>query len=279
MDDTAYRGPARLHVAVARELIRRITSGALLPGALLPTETELCQEFRVSRSVIRETMRILAEKGLVDVRQGKGTFVAPVDRWDQLDLVILEERIRTGRIGDVIEDLLEVRRLVEVQTVGLAALRADVADITRLRGLVSEMYRCIEDPGGYSQLDNAFHEAIGLAAKNDMLARLTTPIYLILRAGRSATNHAIGDRHTSQQGHEAIVGAIAQHDPEQAQRAMADHIALFEHDIRLALVDQSPKDRLPGPRLSPASPESKLPPATPFSPKSIWEPSDLRRGE
>lgn len=241
MDDLRLRGRTRLHVLVTRELIRRLASGAIAPGTLLPTETELCQEFQVSRSVIRETMRVLVEKGLVDVRQGKGTFVAPLDRWDHLDPMILEERLRAGRVSDVVEELLEVRRLVEVQMAGLAALRADSDDIRRLTDLVKEMSRCLDDPERYSQLDNLFHEAIGATSKNAMLARMTAPLYHLLRVGRRLTNRLVTDHAASQAGHQAIATAIAQHDREAAQKAMADHIALFEHDIRHSLVEQLPK--------------------------------------
>src|SRR5579884_3590911 len=222
VDDLRSRGRMRLHVLVTRELIRRIASGVLAPGTLLPTETELCQEFHVSRSVIRETMRVLVEKGLVDVRQGKGTFVAPMDHWDHLDPMILEERLRAGRISDVVEEMLEVRRLVEVQMAGLAALRADPDDIQRLTDLVREMSRCLDDPERYSQLDNLFHETIGAASKNAMLARMTAPVYHLLRVGRRLTNRLVTDHGASQVGHHAIATAIAQHDREAAQKAMAD---------------------------------------------------------
>ena len=70
---------ARLHQLVVRDLIERIGGGELAPGALLPTEPELCQLFEVSRSVVRDAVRVLAEKGLVDVRPGRGTTVRPVD--------------------------------------------------------------------------------------------------------------------------------------------------------------------------------------------------------
>ncbi len=241
MDDLRSHGRMRLHVLVTRELIRRIASGAMAPGTLLPTEAELCHEFKVSRAVIRETMRVLVEKGLVDVRQGKGTFVAPMDRWDHLDPMILEERLRAGCVSTAVEEMLEVRRLVEVQMAGLAALRADPDDIQRLTDLVREMSRCLDDPERYSQLDNLFHETIGAASKNAMLARMTAPVYHLLRVGRRLTNRLVTDHGASQVGHHAIAAAIAQHDREAAQKAMADHIALFEHDIRHSLVEQLPK--------------------------------------
>src|SRR5438093_12213297 len=104
---------ARLHQLVVRDLIERIGGGELAPGALLPTEPELCQLFEVSRSVVRDAVRVLAEKGLVDVRPGRGTTVRPVDDWDLLDPVVLDACLRSGRFELILDEVPELRTVVE----------------------------------------------------------------------------------------------------------------------------------------------------------------------
>src|SRR5690348_2110039 len=83
------RRPANLARAVTAELVDRIVRGVHSPGAPLPTEPELCDTFSVSRSVVREAVKILEEKGLVQVRQGSGTVVTPPTRWNMLDELVL----------------------------------------------------------------------------------------------------------------------------------------------------------------------------------------------
>src|SRR5574341_1750682 len=93
----------------------RIVKGEFLPGANLPTEYEIAEEFGVSRIVIREATRLLNSKGIVDSRQGRGTFVTPVASWNQLDPQILMALLKAGRLGDLAQDLVEVRKMLEVE--------------------------------------------------------------------------------------------------------------------------------------------------------------------
>ncbi|HEV8636407.1 MAG TPA: FadR/GntR family transcriptional regulator [Chloroflexota bacterium] len=226
---------ARLHQLVVRDLIERIGGGELAPGALLPTEPELCQLFEVSRSVVRDAVRVLAEKGLVDVRPGRGTTVTPVDHWDLLDPVVLDACLRSGRFELILDEVLELRTVVEVQVAGLAARKATPEELTELERLVAELAASVDDPERYSELDSAFHEALAAAVNNSLLLRVARPVFRILRAGRGMTNLLGLDLRPSQWGHEAIFAAVARRDPEGARRAMGEHIALFEESLRRGL--------------------------------------------
>jgi len=121
-------------------MVRLIVSGTLSAGAALPTESELADYFRVSRTVIREAVRLLASKGLVDVKHGRGMWVLPSSRWDKLSPLVLFERLQVrGDNQALFNELLEVRRLVEVEAAGLAAARRTSADLPALQAAVAGM--------------------------------------------------------------------------------------------------------------------------------------------
>jgi hypothetical protein len=117
------RRPARLGTAVTDALVERIVSGDLGPGTLLPTEPRLCEAFSVSRTVIREAVKILEQKGLVRIKQGQGTTVAKPDEWNLLDPVVLEASVRHDKDLRILDDLVEVRRVLESDMAGQAAER------------------------------------------------------------------------------------------------------------------------------------------------------------
>ena len=122
-DDLAAR-PARLSEVVIGLLVDRIVSGEHPVGGLIPREPELCAAFGVSRTVIREALKVLEEKGLVRVRRGFGTVVNDEDEWNLLDLQVLSAVVRHDRELEVLADLIEVR--VALETV--MAARAAPAD-------------------------------------------------------------------------------------------------------------------------------------------------------
>src|SRR5581483_10000267 len=115
MAESSNIAPRRLHEQVLTALIERIVGGEFAPGAGLPSEAEMCETYGVSRSSVREALRVLAEKGLIEVRHGLGTRVNPPDRWDFLDALVLNARRRVGGMAAVIRDLLEAVRIVECE--------------------------------------------------------------------------------------------------------------------------------------------------------------------
>ena len=230
------RSPGRrLHHFVVGDLINQIGSGALEPGDVLPTETELCENFQVSRSVVRDAVRVLVEKGLVDVRAGRGTTVRPLEQWNLIDPLVLQACVYGGRFVSILDEVLELRTVLEVQIADLAARKATTGEIAELGRIVSELAASVDDPVRFSELDNHFHESLAATVKNSLLSRVAEPVFNLLRAGRQVTNSRGQNLHASQRGHEAIFEAIARRDPDGAQRAMASHIALFEESTRDAL--------------------------------------------
>src|SRR5262245_21534414 len=95
----------RLHESVVRQLLRQIVGGAIARGTALPTEPVLAQLFGVSRTVVREAVRVLVAKRLVAVKQGSGMWVEAPDRWDQLDPLVIFEQVRSGRDPRLLDEL------------------------------------------------------------------------------------------------------------------------------------------------------------------------------
>jgi GntR family transcriptional repressor for pyruvate dehydrogenase complex len=235
---TSYRSAngRRLHERVVQQLARRIVRGELRPGAGLPPEAELAQQFAVSRTVIREAARILVAKGLVSVKHGRGMTVQGPDRWDYLDPLVLFERVRSGGGDDLLNELLEVRRLLEGEAAALAAQRRTEADLTALRAKLAEMDAALADPDRFTRVDIEFHDVILAAAQNRLLREALRPVAGVLAVGRALTSRELpGAPERSQQGHGEIVAAIAAADPDVARLSMRRHILQFEANIRSVL--------------------------------------------
>src|ERR1700736_1404501 len=141
--------PRRLHAHVVDALVPMIAGGELAPGRGLPPEPDMSARFGVSRSVVREALRVLGEKGLVEVRHGSGTRVTTPDRWDPLDPAVLAALPASGPSAVVLRDLLEARTIVECEVAALAAERADAAENAALEDALAIMRGSLDDPPRY----------------------------------------------------------------------------------------------------------------------------------
>ncbi|MCX6018413.1 MAG: FadR/GntR family transcriptional regulator [Chloroflexi bacterium] len=222
----------RLPEQVADSLCEEIFSGALPPESTLPTEPELCVRFGVSRTVVREAVRLLVSKGLVEVRHGSGMRVRPQAMWDLLDPQVLFGRLQHERNFDLLAEILEVRRIIEIEVAGLAARRRTDEDLVQLRALLVAMQAALHDADAYTALDYEFHEMLLRAACNRLLIEILRPVAEVLRAARCITNRRARSLTASQRGHIKLVNAIAAKDVDAARDAMQRHIVQFEQDIR-----------------------------------------------
>jgi GntR family transcriptional regulator, transcriptional repressor for pyruvate dehydrogenase complex len=223
--------PRRLHVHVVDALVPMIASGELAPGSLLPTEPEMSARFGVSRSVVREALRVLGEKGLIDVRHGSGTRVTAPDRWDPLDPLILGALRGRGPSASVLHDLLEARTIIECEVAALAAERADRHERDALNAAVEIMRASLADPPRFVEGDSAFHLTLLHAARNRVLERMTQPMHELLKYAQALTDAIPGVLTRALADHEAIADAVMRRDPAAARNAMRDHLAQTQRDI------------------------------------------------
>jgi DNA-binding FadR family transcriptional regulator len=234
--------PARRADAIVAAIGADIVAGRLSEGEALPTELRLAERFGVSRTVVREAMARLARVGLVRIRQGAGTVVLDRANWRELDRELLHIRAANGLIGDKARDLLEVRRVIEVEVAGFAALRRGPEHLDRLQRLIDQMEACAADPNAYIDADVAFHGALLDAGDNELLREMMRPVNQLRRIGSllTATRDDDGARfRMAMDGHRAIFAAIAAADPAASRAAMAAHVAQFEDDLMDAMVSIS----------------------------------------
>jgi DNA-binding FadR family transcriptional regulator len=221
----------RLHAHVVDALVPMIASGELAPGSLLPTEPEMSARFGVSRSVVREALRVLGEKGLIEVRHGSGTRVTTPERWDALDPSILGALRGRGSSAAVLHDLLEARAIVECEVAALAAERATQAERDALDAALRIMREALDDPARFVIGDSSFHLTLLRAARNRVLERMTQPMHELLQYAQALTDAIPGVLARALGEHEAIAAAVMRRDPDAARNAMREHLQQTQRDI------------------------------------------------
>jgi GntR family transcriptional regulator, transcriptional repressor for pyruvate dehydrogenase complex len=223
------RREPRLSDRVAGLLLETIVAHDLQPGDRLPSERELGEQFGVSRTVIREAVRALAAKGLIEARSGSGLRVAAVDASAVSESMSLYLRGGTVEYPKV----HEVRRLLEVEIAGLAAERATEAALKRMRKLCEQMEAALGDVERAARLDLAFHRAIATATRNELYLLLLDSIGEALLEIRR-NNLQTGAAPETVRAHRQIVDRIAAKDAAGARRAMAEHLDQVEKHWRKA---------------------------------------------
>jgi DNA-binding FadR family transcriptional regulator len=219
------RRPANLANAVTAELVERIVSGVHPSGSSLPPEPALCETFSVSRTVVREAVKMLQQKGLVQVRQGSGTTVTPPLMWNMLDQHVLAASIAEDDGLAVLDDLVVTRRLLESDMAHVAARVATDDVVAGLCEIVDRMDRLVDDHLAYADQDRAFHDLIMRTSGN----RIARAVVRALESQVINTARYMGQPQrnlcvASNQGHRRIYERIAAHDHQGAAEAMFTHI-------------------------------------------------------
>jgi len=230
----------RLYEEVVGQLHQLIDDGKLKAGDRLPSERELAETFRVSRSSVREAIKTLENEGMVMSRPGSGTFITAVN----VEAIIPPLASLLSRGKDALIDLFEMRCLVEPSIAALAAERATPADILRLKEIYTQQEQQINRDISAVDSDAAFHLTIGRATHNAALQRLVASIVEILKPIREKSLQTPGRAHKSLASHREILVAIERHDPELARQAMQRHIQAVEQNV-LAPTPQTRRQRLP----------------------------------
>jgi DNA-binding FadR family transcriptional regulator len=217
--------PARLGTAVVDVLVDRIVAGELEPGTLLPTEPRLSEVFSVSRTVIREAVKNLEQKGLVRARQGQGTRVALPDDWNLLDPMVLEASVRHDKDLRILDDLVEVRRVLEAEMAREAAVRSTSEDREDMRRLLGQLAADAVTPDRHMLTDLEFHDAIMRASGNRLGRAVVRAIHTEARTSDRYNGYPVrADCEASDVGHAQIYDRIVEGDPEGAAAAMSEHI-------------------------------------------------------
>ena len=221
-----------LHREVVDVLGQRIVRGDYRPGEALPNEAELGVTLEVSRTVVREAVKVLASKGLLSSRPRTGTRVLERASWNLIDADVLGWQVEVASDLGLFLDLSEVRSIIEPQAAGLAARRRSDAEAERLTELLEELDRAADDTDRYIAADLELHGAILQATHNELLGRMTGTIRVALAASRRISVRVPGGPRGAMPLHRDVVAAIWNKDPNAAREAMNDLISGTARDIR-----------------------------------------------
>jgi GntR family transcriptional repressor for pyruvate dehydrogenase complex len=218
---------SRLYEQIVQQIEDSVLKGDLKAGEQLPAERDLAGQFGVSRTAVREALKTLREKGLVEAYAGRGTFVTTDDASRSMRNS-LGRIIRTGSSEGAVQ-LVEVREILEPGIAALAAQRADEDGRTAMREAIMVM-DAAPDAEGFIEGDLDFHLALAEAAGNPLILTLIDSIVVLLREQRMRTYYIEGGPERGQYHHKRILEAIERSDPQGARDAMCAHLRQVRED-------------------------------------------------
>jgi len=223
MNDTSNNQDSNklpLYEQIAEIIEKRITSEEYENGCRLPSEQQLCEELGVSRTILREALKLLKERGLIDTRTGSGAYVTRPEAHNISDVV--SRIISIDRINYV--DVFDVRTILEVESAALAAAHASPEQLEEMNTLLKDLTVPTLSNEERAKKDFDYHFLIAKASGNPLLALLVEAMGGICRNTIEKTNLILGSVDDSNTRHGNIFAAIVSHDPDAARLAARDHL-------------------------------------------------------
>lgn len=215
---TPIRPKERLYQEIVEQIQQQIVSGQLKPGDQIPAERELADQFGVSRTAVREAIKSLTEKGLIEVFVGRGTFVthfSPDRLVESMTLLLRNERDRT-------ESIVEARNALDVPIARLAARHHTPDAVDRLRVVLERMERDGSAPDALVEADEEFHAELARATGNPVLSVLSRTLTLLMRNDRARLAERPADAEPVINGYRRLVDAIENGDEQRAAEVMGE---------------------------------------------------------
>lgn len=214
----------RLHEDIVQQFHALIRQGKLKHGDRLPSERDLAERFRVSRSSVREAIRSLELQGLVVSRRGAGTFI----NTENLDSVVALVASALSTDDEDLTDIFEMRHLLEPSLAALAAQRSTTEEVEHMRQILEEQRRQIEAGETGVESDTAFHFALASATHNAAVIKVVSAVEDILQKSRDQSLQEPGRPQRSLASHRQILDMIEARNVTGAQRAMEHHLTAVE---------------------------------------------------
>jgi GntR family transcriptional repressor for pyruvate dehydrogenase complex len=219
----------KVYEQIADQLLGQIATRQLNPGDVLPPERELTQLYRAGRSSVREALRILESKGLIESR-GNGTFTVapyrnPLD--SSLDLLVAVEEADYG-------ELFEVRRILEAEAAAQAAKRRTREDLRAMVAALEGMEEGLSSEQQFIAADLRFHLSVAEATRNRVLVHLMNAVRALLLRSLASSYHIPGSPERAVEMHRKILAAIEAQDEDAARDLMRDHVVRVERDVARA---------------------------------------------
>ncbi|HHW43400.1 FCD domain-containing protein [Desulfofundulus thermobenzoicus] len=223
----------KIYEEIIEQVKQLIAEGVLNPGDKLISEKELAEKLQVGRSAVREAFRALEAMGIVEIRPGGGTYVRRVEPQaiiSVLSLVLMMDRDTTG-------ELMELRKILEVESAGLAALRHTPEELAQMEEALNQMEADIASGEVGEKADWQFHYAVAEATHNSLVVELMNTIagtmQRVLRTARMQLYMTPGTPQRLLKEHRAIFQAIREGRDKDARRAMFDHLDKVEKGLRI----------------------------------------------
>jgi GntR family transcriptional regulator, galactonate operon transcriptional repressor len=233
--------PSRaLHARLAHEVGRRIISSDYPEGSNLPRESVLAEEFGVSRQAVREALKVLGAKGLVASRRRTGTSVLPRASWNLLDPDVIAWHSPGSIRREFLDDLVELRGVIEPAAAALAARRVDAERLARIKVALDGMRDNLDDLSKFLEADVEFHTALLTASGNSLFERLSTIIGPVLRVSFMLQARETWRYKIAVEQHAAVYEAIARGDPETAHDTMSEIVTTAQATVARITRDRSP---------------------------------------
>ncbi|MEV4050863.1 FadR/GntR family transcriptional regulator [Amycolatopsis sp. NPDC049688] len=224
--------PRGLHGQTVETLASRILSDEWGEGTVLDLPA-LREELDISLTALREALKVLAAKGMIDARQKRGTFVQPREKWNMLDTDVMRWQTAAADDPALLDELTEVRAVVEPAAARLAAGRASEEDLEGLREALADMAAAGSDPEASVQADLAFHRRLMAATHNNFLMRMERVIAIGL-AERDKLVHGAATAEDPVPSHRKVFDAIVEGDPVAAEQAMLALVTKSRDDLEKA---------------------------------------------
>jgi DNA-binding FadR family transcriptional regulator len=241
MDDTIRQlAKPRVHLQVVEAIARAILRGDYAATGYLPPEPQLCESLRISRSALREAVKVLGSKGLVTPRPHIGTMIRPSDEWNMLDPDLLAWSIEDKPDPKVVMGLIEARQVIEPAAVRLAAQRATAADLAAIERAFLGMTAAREklDFDAYNAADKDFHTAMLAASHNFVFRQLATTIGAALAYSFRVTARELGH---ALPFHGEVMERIRMRDPDGASAAMLQLLDVAIQDLKQHSQSEKPE--------------------------------------
>ncbi|MEU4251013.1 FadR/GntR family transcriptional regulator [Amycolatopsis sp. NPDC026612] len=224
--------PRGLHGQTVEALASRILSDEWGEGTVLDLPA-LREELDISLTALREALKVLGAKGMIDARQKRGTFVQPREKWNMLDADVMRWQTAAADDPELLDELTEVRAVVEPAAARIAAGRASEEDIEALREALADMAAAGDDLEASVRADLAFHRRLMAATHNNFLVRMER-ILAIGLAERDKLVHGAPTAEDPVPSHRKVVDAIVAGDPAAAEQAMLALVTKSREDLEKA---------------------------------------------
>ena len=207
---------------VERQIREAIKAKIFVPGDKLPGELELAEQFGVSRTAIREALRMLVGRGLINIRKGSGIYISEINMENVVDPFYQLLDMKCGEGGYI--HLIRVRLMMEPDIAKSAAENRTDEDVSYLRGNFADMESHAEDPEEMRMIDMKFHRRLAKATGNPLIPTMMEPIYQLLPKFIASNNERQYARERAVENHRGILRHIEMQNAEGAFQVMRNHM-------------------------------------------------------